>query len=334
MVKIVLVKFKNEYDEIHPGIDMNEWDENKLNHYTLKENIEDFIEFIDIKNTNQLMEILNKLNNVDGTISIDEFHYDSDYIYQGLFLHHDYMENNINKLGTQFIREKMHVISDFVIVKRSIINNDFDYVDITFDDITSILQSQFLHQAVIITPNGEIIEKSYVYHPLEINFNQSHLDNTRIHQYKLLDLVLNFHIDIKTNRCQSNYNKFASNIYKKKIYGNVLISLCDQNDNDEKNIDLNKDVIKYIINTLSKKYEIDKSQYSRQIYLNNLTLNDSTQENESVNKNKFIHNNFPVIALYPNFYSILKQENEKYGTFTNELISTVNVSSDILNDVE
>jgi hypothetical protein len=328
MVKIALIKFVNEYDEIHPGIDMNTINENSMSHYLLKENLEDFVEFIDIKNSTQLMEIINKMNKDGSSITIDEFHYDSDYVFQGLFL--TSMENTceLNKLGTQFIREKMYVVSDLLIIKRSIINKDFDYKDVTFEDITSILKSQFYHQAIILKPNGEIIEKSYMYHPLEINFDQSHLDNTRIHELKILDLVLNFHIDIKSERSKSNYNIAASNIYKKKIYGNVLISLSDGNDNYQKNIDLDRNTINNIINISSKFYQIDKSSYRRQIDLDNLTLNDDTRST------KFIHNNFPVVALCPNFYYILKNENQKCSNLPENTENLTNIVNDILNDIE
>lgn len=328
MVKIALIKFVNEYDEIHPGIDMNTINENLMSHYLLKENLEDFIQFIDIKNSTQLMEIINKMNKDGSSITIDEFHYDSDYVFQGLFL--TTMENNceINKLGTQLIREKMYVISDLLIIKRSIINKDFDYIDVTYEDITTILKSQFYHQAVIIKPNGEIIEKSYMYHPLEINFDQSHLDNTRIHELKLLDLVLNFHIDLKAERSESNYNKVASYIYKKKIYGNVLISLSDGNDNYQKNIDLDKNTIKNIINITSKNHQIDKTQYQRQINLDNLTLDEDIKSTSQ--STKFIHNNFPVVALCPNFYYIVKNESEKYSKSP----ENTEKFNDILNDIE
>jgi len=325
MVKIALVKFVNEYDEIHPGIDMNTINEDLMSHYTLKENLEDFVEFIDIKNSTQLMKIINKMNKDGASTTIDEFHYDSDYVFQGLFLTSE-KNCDINKLGTQFIREKMFVCSDLLVIKRSIINKDFDYVDVTFEDITSILKSQFYHQAIILKPNGELIEKKYMYHPLEINFDQSHLDNTRIHELKLLDLVLNFHIDFKAERTDSNYNRAASNIYKKKIYGNVLISLSDGNDNFQKNIDLDKNTMNNIINISSKLYQIDKESYRRQIDLDNLTLNDDST-NDS---NKFIHNNFPVVALCPNFYYILKNENEKCKKAENNF----NKFTEILNDIE
>ena len=165
MVKICIIKFKNAYDEIHPGINLEDIDETKMLHYVLKENIEDFVEFIDIKTSYDLFEIINKINKNDDTIAIDEFYYDSDFTYQGIFCQIETSENtsNINKLGTQFIREKMHVISDLIIIKRSIINNDFDYENITFEDITNMLRSQFLHKAIIVKPNGDIFEKSYIY---------------------------------------------------------------------------------------------------------------------------------------------------------------------------
>lgn len=330
MVKIAVIKYENEFGEIHPGIDSNDWTEEKLNDENLKESIEDFVKLIDIKNTNELLDLINKINSKGYTNTIDEFYYDSDYVYQAIFIYRELSEklSDINRLATQFIYEKMHVLGDMIIIKRSIINNDFDYVNLTMDDLLNVLRSQFIHTAIIIKPNGELIEKYYVHHPLEINFGQE-IDNTRIHQSKVIDFVLNFHIDIKTEKTQSNYNKYASNIYKKNIYGNVLVSLCDNTDHYQKNINLDKSTLQSLINIFSKKEELDQSAYSRVITLNNLDMNNL----EISNGDKFKHNNFPELALCPNFYYIIKKENDKYLNLPNLILKT-DILKDVLNDIE
>ena len=340
---ICIIKSTSNDNEKHCGIDSNYWCEEFLSHYKLKENIEDYVDFVKINTIYDLFSLINVVVNPSDEyiVNIEDLYYTSDYVYQAIFKsvshtdddsYHSLVKDS-NKLATQLLGEKHMVDGDMLIIKRLIINNDFDYVDINFEDITNILRTQFLHKAVIIKPDNTITEQYYTYSPLEINFGQSHLDNSRYHEFKYLDYRLFFHIDVKTNYDNNNFNYIASMIYGKKIYGNVLLSLSDNSDSSPTNLDLTKDIILNIYN-ISVYYrlnnlEIDRKKYAREININN---RDIEEYNPDIHKD-FQHNGFPEITLCPNFFQIIDKE---YKALINkyEYDMDIKIDDSILNDIE
>lgn len=338
---ISIIKCQNFDNENHPGIHQEQWDVNSLSHYKLKENIEEYVDFIKL---NTIYDLFNLMEVVicptdKHIINIEDLYYTSDYVYQAIFKSvskdgsYTMLLEDSNKLATQMLGEKHIVDGNMIIIKRSIINNDFDYVDISFDDITQILRSQFLHKAVIIKPSSDIEEQYYVYNPLEINFGQSHLDNTRYHEFKFLEYRLFFHIDINAERTNDHLNKMASVIYGKNIYGNVLISLSDNSDSSPLNLNISTDIIRQIYYvTLYHKTnntEIDKKKYGRKLELEN---KDIEEYNPEIHK-EFKHNNFPEITMSPNFFQVIKLEYD----FVQKNISDIEVDkytdNTVLNDI-
>ena len=347
---VCVIRNLNDLNEKHPGIDDYKWNDKDLSHYTLKENIEEYVDFVEILSIPDLFNLISCiiLPSDKYVINIDDFYYTSDYVYQAIFKlpadnsnTYNTQLDESNKLGTQLLNEKFLVNGNMIIIKRSIINNKYEYVDMKIDDITEILRSQFLHRAVIIKPTNklsdiaeiaEIAESYYIYNALEINFDQSHLDNSRFFEYRFLDYRLFFYIDKNAEHTESNLNKFASIIYGKNIYGNVLISLCDNSDESPKPLDITKDMIQKIyylsVQQRSKNEEIDRKKYARDLKIDNKTYEDSNTIK------KFVHDNFPEIILCPNFYYII--ENEYKNLNIDELKSVennINFES-VLNDVE
>lgn len=341
---VCIIRNLNNLNEQHSGIDDKHWNEKDLSHYELKEKIEEFVDFVKILDTNDLFNLINIMiqPNNEYIINIDDFYYTSDYVYQAIFKmpsnqksYNTQIEEN-NKLAIQLLNEKFIVNGNMIIIKRSIINNDFDYVDMTYEDITEILKNQFLHKAVIIESNKNITESNYIFNALEINFNQSHLDNSRFFEYRFLDYRLFFHIDKNADRNDTNLNILASVIYGKKIYGNVLISLCDNSDSSPQPLSISKELINQIFYlTLNQKItntEIDRKKYTRNLNLDNKNIDNI----ELVNINKFNHNNFPEIILCPNFYYVIKNE---YNILNIENINNINLTEYcnfelVLNDIE
>jgi hypothetical protein len=243
-----------------------------------------------------------------------------------------------NKLAIQLLNEKFFVNGNMIVIKRSLLNKTFDYVDMKFDDITEILRTQFLHKAVIIKSTKEIIESNYIYNALEINFDQTHLDNSRFFEFRYLDYRLFFHIDKNADRNESNINHLCSVIYGKKIYGNVLISFCDNSDSSPQPLDINQDLLLKIYNlTLYHKKlntEIDRKKYARDLKLENKKIENNNNNNN--NNSKFIHNNFPEVILCPNFYYIIENE---YKNINFDEIKNINLSDFydnklVLNDID
>ena len=344
---ICIVSALNDQNEKHNGIDILKWDAENLSHYNLKEEIESYINFIRVKNIHELFMLINiyLMPSEKYMVNIEDLYYTSDYVYQAIFKlpisdgTYNQMLDDSNKLATQMLHEKHIVDGNMIIIKRSIINNDFDYVDMTFDDVTDILRSQFLHAAIVIQPNNLISLQHYIHDAFEINFGQSHLDNSRSHEFKFLDYRLFFHIDRNANKIDNNLNIYASLIFGKQIYGNCVVSLCDNDDSSPKPLNINEELfmnLYYIaLSSQIEKTEIDRKKYTRKLNINNRTLND-----EEIYTDHFVHNNFPEITLCPNFFYIVKKEYQnlnitKYKNMSK--IDIVNIISDmksILNDIE
>jgi len=230
--------------------------------------------------------------------------------------------------GTGKTTERHIVDGNMIIIKRSIINKDFNYEDVTIDDITDIIRNQIIHSEVILGENN-INEKHYIYNPLDINFGQSHIDNVRYHEFKFLDFRLFFHVDTKASH--EKLNKIASGIYGQNIYGNVLISLADNSDSSPLNLNLTSELINQIYTIImfhrQNKSEIDKKKYGRHMEIKNKDF-----ENYDPSKHTtFEHNGFPEITLCPNFFQIIKLEyNDVKDKFIDYDISFENTLNDIL----
>jgi hypothetical protein len=313
--KVCIIRNVNDLNEKHAGIDDCNWNEKDLSHYNLKEKIEEYVDFIEILSIPDLFNLISCIIQPSDkyVINIDDFYYNSEYVYQAVFKLPDHNNTTYNtqleecnKLGTQLLTEKFIVNGNMIIIKRSIKNDKYEYVDMTMDDVTDILRSQFLHKAIIVKPNNQLVEATYIYNALEINFNQSHLDNSRFFEHRFLDYRLFFHIDKNAVIEENNLNKFASMIYGKKIYGNVLISLCDNSDDSPKPLDITADIITQIyylsLNQRHTNEEIDRKKYSR-----NLNI-DKKEFNDTYTSDKFEHENFPEIILCPNFYYVINNE--------------------------
>ncbi len=344
--QICIITKESQEKDVHPGIDINNCESKYLSHYNLIEEIEDYIELVKINNIYQLFDMINVV--VEPTeqyiLNIDDLYYTEDYVFQAIFK--TVVKNNdndtytelvydSNKLATQFLGERHIVEGNMIIIKRSIYNTDFNYVDVTPEDLTQILASQFLHKSIILKEDDTIAEAEYIFSPLETNFGQSHLDNVRYHEFKYLDYRLFFHVDIKANR--DKLNVFASAIYGQKLYGNVLISLSDNSDSAPVNLDLTQDLIKKIASVILyhklNNTDIDRKKYSRKLHIENKDIPDYNPDIHT----SFDHNNFPEVTLCPNFFQIIKEEYNNIKN-KNDLITLDNVLSvintSVLNDVD
>lgn len=335
---ICIIKALNQDDERHHGIEQKDWSEDFLSHYNLKENIQEYTQFMKMNTIYDLFTTMNVLINPSDKhiVNIEDLFYTSDYVFQAIFktvakdinCSYNSLVEDSNKLATQMLGERHVVDGNMIIIKRSIINNDFDYVDITMDDITDILRNQIIHSAVIIEENN-INEKHYIYNALEINFGQSHIDNVRYHEFKFLDFRLFFHVDTKAPR--DKLNKISSGIYGQNIYGKTLISLSDNSDSSPLNLNLTPDLINQIYTILMfhrfNKSEIDKKKYGRNVEIKNKDIEDY----DPLKHTSFKHDGFPEITLCPNFFQVIKLEyNDIKDKFVDYEISFENTLNDVL----
>jgi hypothetical protein len=139
---------------------------------------------------------------------------------------------------------------------------------------------------------------------------------------KFLDYSLIFYVNINAERSDNHINSLCSTIYRQKIYGDVIISVCDNADDNPQSQSLNKDIFMKIYKLFGIEEELVLSKYSRQINFenNNLPVSEDLDSNA-----------FPELNYAPNFYSIIDAE---YSSKKDALIKTnVNTFSLILNDI-
>ena len=335
---ICIIKALNQDGERHQGVEQKDWTEEFLTHYNLKENIEEYTQFIKMNTIYDLFTTMNIMINPSDKhiVNIEDLYYTSDYVFQAIFktvakdvnCSYNSLVEDSNKLATQMLGERHIVDGNMIIIKRSIINKDFNYTDIMIDDIVDILINQIIHSAVILEDNS-IIEKNYIYNPLDINFGQSHIDNVRYHEFKFLDFRLFFHVD--TQSPKNKLNRIASGIYGQNIYGNTLISLSDNSDSSPLNLNLTSELINQIYTIVMyhrfNKSDIDKKKYTRNMEIKNKDFEDY----DPLKHTKFEHNGFPEITLCPNFFQIIKLEyNDIKEKYTDYDISFENTLNDIL----
>lgn len=334
---ICIIKDSNQDGEIHHGIESKDWTENFLTHYNLKENVEEYVKFMKINTIHDLINIINDIiiPSDKYIVNIEDLYYTSDYVYQAIFktvskdndISYNGLMENSNKLATQMLSEKHIVDGNMIIIKRSIINMDLNYVDMTMDDAIDILKNQLIHTAVILK-DDLLVEQNYIYSPLNINFDQSHIDNVRYHEFKFLNFRLFFHVDIKASR--TRINKIASGIYNQNIYGNVLVSLADNSDPSPLNLNITSELVNQIYTIIMyhrfNKSEIDNKKYGRNIEIKNKDIEDYDQ----LKHTNFDHNGFPEITLCPNFFQVIKLE---YNDIKDKFIDYNVCFENTLNDI-
>jgi hypothetical protein len=316
---ICIVKYVSDYGDKFNGIDIAKWDNQHLTYSYLNNEVEDYCNFLKVRNTNELIMMIQSFVKPDEKymINIEDLYYTSDYVFQAIFkspiennnnnIDYNNLIEGSNKLATLMLHENHIVEGDMILIKRNITNNEYDYEDMTFSDIVDIIRAQLIHQAILITPNNTISEQFYIYDSLEIKFSDTNLEHYRSHEYRFLDFRLFFNIDRNAEKIDENLNKIASIIFNKKIYGNCVISLCDNNDSTPKALDINNILINQIYTICLRNYlnntDVDKKKYGRNINVNNRTMTD-----EQINTSHFFHNNFPEITLCPNFFYVVKKE--------------------------
>jgi hypothetical protein len=335
---ICINKALNHDGERHYGRESKDCTEEFLTHYNLKENIEEYVQFMKMNTIYDLFMTMNVMINPSDNhiISVEDLYYTSDYVYQAIFktvvkdtsYSYNSLVEDSNKLATQMLGERHVVDGNMIIIKRSIINKDFHYTDVTVDDITDIIRNQIIHSAVVLEENN-INEKHYIYNPLEIDFSQSHIDNVRYHEFKFLDFRLFFHVDTKAPH--TKLNKMASGIYGQNIYGNTLISLADNSDSSPLNLNLTSELINQMYTIIMyhrlNKSEIDRKKYGRNVEIKNKDIEDYDPKKHTT----FEHSGFPEITLCPNFFQIIKLEyNEIKEKYTDYDVSFENTLNDIL----
>jgi hypothetical protein len=272
-------------------------------------------ELVNINNPEDLFKLIEMYvePNETSILNITDLYYDKDYVYQSIYKSSaDTKLKTYNGLGSQLTRSN-NVDGNMILIKRLIVNSSHDYVEFTFNDLHKIIRHIFVHNAIIINPNGSMEDFPYITDVLESIPDNRTFETIRYHEYKFLDYTLLFYCDISVEQTPENLNKVASTIYRKKIYGRVFVSLTDNNDEQPQLLDLDANTIREIYHLHGIEQELDHTKYARKFDL-------SAQEN------------FPQINYDPNFFSIIHKEFEKNFDVKNK--TNVDNFKDVLNNIK
>ncbi len=249
----------------------------------------------------------------NSILNITDLYYDANYVYQSIYkVVESSKSKNYNALASQLTRT--HTVGGtMILIKRCIVNNDHEYVDFIFDDLHNLIQSTFVHNAIVIHPNGDMEDYSFINDVLEATPDKQTFETIRYHEYKFLDYTMLFYCDISVEQIPENLNKIASTIYRKKIYGRVFITLTDNNDEHPQCINLDKNTLNQIYHLHAIEEELDHTKYAKKFDLEN-------------------QDSFPQINYDPNFFSIINLEYKKKENVTSK--TDVNKFQDVLNNIK
>jgi hypothetical protein len=295
-----------------------------LEYYSVKDTLKSHIKFIDVNKIKDVFDSMNKyvIKEKNDIVNIADIYYTSEYNIQAMFLQSNegYNSNKINLLGSQ-LNNGNSCESNMLLIKRNITNDNFDYVDITIDDIIQMVIDTFLHKGVILRHDGRIDQYEYIYDPLEWTIQKETHENIRYHEFKLLNFVMTFYVNKNEKQESEKFNKNATVIYGKNIYGDVILSLRDT-ESISSNHNLTTETIEKILKIFYVRKPLNENQYR---------LNPTNENNEITDEHDVRY--FPSITKYPNFYMVIENEYFRLKKYENININET-LFSDVLNNID
>lgn len=290
--------------DIHDGYGDETWFYNNFTYSKLSEELKDNLELKQIETINDLFNSFQLFGiTPDKSIGISDVDYNESYVYQTIYAQADDTTNSeFNKLATQIVRD-VNVNGRMIFIKRNLI--DESYENFTLFDFIDIVHNVFIRDGIEININGDCRQIEYITDVLENQIYKDTYDNIRYYEHKLLEYVLTFYINKCEEQVDDNLNIYATAIYGKKIYGKVVLTLTDHQDEHPRCVNLTEKEFKKIYHLYKNKIEIDRSKYGKKLTLEDLNLNNMPTQLNKIN-------GFPNITYNPNFYSIISQEYFQY----------------------
>ena len=344
---------------IHEGYTDSKWQIDNFNHYKIKDEIDDCVEFYDINTIDDLFALIKKhlSSNENINLKITDFYYTDSYVLQAIYLDSELYDPDHNMLGSQLIKES-YTKNNILILKRNITVSTHDYISVTYDDIINSIKDTFVHQSIYNKPhdrpnhrpNHKFDVLEYINYPVERIIDKEFFESFGSQEYKVYDHTLTFYINTKTDRHSNNINKVCSVLYNKLIYGECYISLSDNSTFGVNNINLNDELI-FMIYVLAL-YNIRLQEVSEleniKIDKSGLVINNNNNNNNDNHEevNELNRNSFPYLTKQNNFYRVIKYiytkcidsgliniKSELINKMTDDIIDRLKLDKS-LNDIE
>jgi hypothetical protein len=123
----------------------------------------------------------------NSIFNITDLYYTKDYVFQSIYkVEESQSSTNYNALGSQLTR--IHKVDGtMILLKRSIHNDSHDFLDFTFEDLHILIQSTFVHNAIVIHANGTVDDYPFINDVLESTpdkqtFETTYTNSTSIYE--------------------------------------------------------------------------------------------------------------------------------------------------------
>ena len=240
MTKICIID-TNTLD--YTSIDNNH---DRITQELLEEDIEDYVSFININETDNNYELIMKILDTIGatsemTIYTTNVYEEGNYIYQmchlSAFIESDEtrdINKNIKALKKNGIANILcdntqHIYGKSIVLKYKI-NSDYSVTlnDLDFTDFLKVFTNKKINRGVYISVDEELKEIEYIGNPLSWMFPFEKTKNYRYYEKEIIGKIFMFFIEIKPY--VDKVNKFASSMYNTPIKGNVYITVRNKID--------------------------------------------------------------------------------------------------------
>lgn len=249
--------------------------------------LEGKLDFYEIKNTTEMFFCLQNIFGNKSNMDITNCKFDKDYLYQSFSVDKD-NENLHSNIVITKRKIKDDDTYTFLGFNPSIPETDiFEFVDITIDDIVDIIRNKTVLPALIIKDNGEIVNENLLYlnrnddvgkillesnnkeilylNVANIVNSQKNLENENIIEniikekssaYGTNYIFTQISIGLSLFNCfyhsfAENKNETMSNLVQHDIYGDSIIFLQNNSDNDTDTIiNLNKELFEKIFDII------------------------------------------------------------------------------------
>lgn len=264
-----------------------------LNKNKIEKYIEDKIDYVNINNTLDIYYYVQNIFGPKSSIDIENCKFDNEFLYQYFSIN-----NDIEKLHKNLILVKRKIREDdsytFLEYDPNAPETDvFEYCDVTKDDIVDIIRNKSLIPALIIKDNGEITQENLLFLNrnddvgkimLETNNKELFYLNIAniVNKYTDNEELINETIKEKSFAYSANYfytqisngplifncfylshsenkNENMSKLINYDIYGDAIIFLQNNSDNDTDTIiNITKELFDKIYDVIVNKKKIKR----------------------------------------------------------------------------
>lgn len=147
-----------------------------------------------------------------------------------------------NGIATYLTDFEAPVFGPAVLFKISTENNDNKLSTLSMNEIIDLFTSKFVHQGIIINPNGTLDKFDFIFNPVDW-ITPNEISKYKFVEIELLDKKMMIFYD--TTKQNTDINNIGSQLYGSSLFGRLIVALRDVPSKDTQEVDI-YDNTKYI----------------------------------------------------------------------------------------